>query len=177
MAPIEYNHLTEQDRAHFLEHGWLRVPNSIDPKYLSWLDTMYTRLGYSPTDKSTWEEEYIKLPRHREVLASEFCPAAWEKMVELLGGIENVDPVRERYFGDQLIINFGSQERVDEFERGNHIKSGKEVQSGWHTDNDWYRQFLDSSGNALTIICCFTDIPEFGGGTVVCEDGIKGEST
>jgi hypothetical protein len=36
-----------------------------------------------------------------------------------------------------------------------------------------YRQFLDSSGNALTIIHCFTDIPANGGGTALCEDGIK----
>ncbi len=39
-----------------------------------------------------------------------------------------------------------------------------------------YRQFLDSSGNALTIIACFTDVPPRGGGTALCEDGIKGES-
>lgn len=41
-----------------------------------------------------------------------------------------------------------------------------------------YRQFLDSSGNALTIVHCFTDIlPNGGGGTVVAEDGIKGGLT
>lgn len=41
---------------------------------------------------------------------------------------------------------------------------------------DWrrYRQFLDSSGNALTIIFCFTDVLPNGGGTALCEDGIKG---
>lgn len=41
-----------------------------------------------------------------------------------------------------------------------------------HHDNDWYRQFLDSSGNAITVIHCFTDIPPRGGGTYLCEDGL-----
>jgi hypothetical protein len=45
-----------------------------------------------------------------------------------------------------------------------------------HHDNDWYRQFLDSSGNALTIIHCFTDIPPRGGGTWLCEDGLAGSA-
>jgi len=40
-----------------------------------------------------------------------------------------------------------------------------------------YRHFLDSSGNALTIIACFTDIPERGGGTALCEDGIASKSS
>ena len=34
--------------------------------------------------------------------------------------------------------------------------------------------FLDSSGNALTVIHVFTDIPERGGGTCVAEDGMAG---
>jgi hypothetical protein len=38
-----------------------------------------------------------------------------------------------------------------------------------------YRQFLDASGNALTLIFCFTDIPANGGGTCLNEDGIKRE--
>lgn len=46
------------------------------------------------------------------------------------------------------------------------------VGGGW-SDASRYRQFLDSSGNALTVICCFTDVPANGGGTSLCEDGIK----
>jgi len=35
--------------------------------------------------------------------------------------------------------------------------------------------FLDSAGNALTVIHCFTDVlGDNGGGTNICEDGIKG---
>jgi hypothetical protein len=49
-----------------------------------------------------------------------------------------------------------------------------EEAKGWHTDNDYYRQFLDSSTNALTIINCFTDVKPGQGGTFLAEDGIKG---
>jgi hypothetical protein len=168
--PRQYQYLSDEERAHFLEHGWLRVPGAINPKYLDeWMADLWTRLDYSPTDKSTWKDTYVKLPRHREVPVSDFCPDAWNKMVEIVGGEELIDPVRERYHGDQFIINFGNEQLT---------KTGRDRRpqeaTNWHTDNDWYRQFLDSSGNALTIIHCFTDIPEFGGGTLIAEDGIKG---
>jgi hypothetical protein len=165
--PREYKYLTPEEQAHFLEHGWLKVSNAIKPKYLEgWMADLWVRLGYDPEDKSTWEEDYIKLPRHREVPTSEFCPDAWNKMVEIVGGEDKIDPVRERYYGDQFIINFGN-----EYWKTHEIPPNESP--GWHTDNDWYRMFLDSSGNALTIIHCFTDIPERGGGTMLAEDGIK----
>lgn len=172
-----YTHLTPDEAAHFVEHGWLRIPNAIAPQYLSWLDNMWVRLGMDPEDKSTWTDEYVKLPRHREVRCEEFCPAAWGKICEIVGGADKIDPVRERYYGDQFIINFGTVE-------GKGTTHAPDELKGWHTDNDWwvlpptqadgrYRQFLDASGNALTLIFCFTDIPARGGGTCLNEDGIK----
>ncbi|ORX40215.1 hypothetical protein BD324DRAFT_616889 [Kockovaella imperatae] len=164
----EYKHLTPEEREFFLTHGWLKVEGAIKQQYIDeWMKDFWVRLGYDEHDKSTWEEEYTKLPRHREVRCEEFCPKAWDKMLEIVGGEEVVDPVRERYYGDQFIINFGSEERTKQ--KPIHPREYR----GWHTDNDWYRHFLDSSGNALTIIHCFTDIPERGGGTCVAEDGIK----
>ena len=41
--------------------------------------------------------------------------------------------------------------------------------------NAQYRLFLDSSGNAMTVVHCFTDIPARGGGTWLCEDAVPGE--
>ena len=104
--PFEYKHLTQEDRQHFLEHGWLRVPGAIKQKYIDeWMADLWPRLGWDEHDKSTWDEPYVKMPRHREVLASEFCPEAWLKMCELVGGEDKIDPVRERYYGDQFIVN------------------------------------------------------------------------
>ena len=129
---FEYQNLTPEEREFFVEHGWLRVANSIDPKILKeWMETLWVRLGYDANDKSTWKETYYKMPRHREVPTHEFCPEAWAKMCEIVGGEERIDPVRERYYGDQFIINLGSEQTV------NDDKHDYNTMPGWHTDNDW----------------------------------------
>lgn len=132
---FEYKHLTAEERAHFVEHGWLRVPNAIKPEYLhGWMANLWTRLGWDEHDRSTWTDEYLKMPRHREVPTYEMCPEAWAKMCEIVGGEERIDPVRERYYGDQFICNFGSDktEKID-------IKTwDPRNEKGWHFDNDWW---------------------------------------
>lgn len=130
---LEYKHLSKEERDHFVEHGWLKVENAIDPKYMKeWMADFWVRLGYDKDDKSTWSEEYLKQPRHREAPAPEFCPEAWAKMCEIVGGEDKIDPVRERYYGDQWIVNFGNEARTKE--TGPIDFQGL---TGWHTDNDW----------------------------------------
>ena len=169
-ANPKYKHLTSEDAEHFLQHGWLRVEGSMDPQLTDqWVNDLWTRIGYDPNDPKTWHSEYLHLPRHREIPAAEFCPEAWAKAVELCGGDEMVHPYRERFYGDAFIVNFGSEgtEKIG--------KDDPRSRDGWHVDDDWYRCFLDSGGNAMTVILCFSDIPERGGGTWVCEDGLQGE--
>ncbi|EJU00396.1 hypothetical protein DACRYDRAFT_23289 [Dacryopinax primogenitus] len=80
--------------------------------------------------------------------------------------MDRIDPLRNMH-GDQFIINNGSEY----WENNDSVPQNAK---GWHTDNDWYRQFLDSSENALVVVHLFTDIPPRGGGTCLCEDGIAG---
>lgn len=165
-----YKSLTPEEAEHFLTKGWLCVPGAIKQKYVdSWMNDFWTRIGYDENDKSTWKEEYLHLPRHREVPAEEFAPEAWNKIIDICGGEDRIDPIRERYYGDAFIINFGSEAKAADTREFNPNDS-----VGWHSDDDWYRMFLDSSGNALTVIHVFTDIPERGGGTCVAEDGMEG---
>lgn len=167
-----YKYLTPEDVDHFLTKGWLRVPGAIKPEYIDkWMEDFWPRVNYDPNDKSTWDTQYHHLPRHREVPAEEFAPEAWNKTIEICGGVDRIDPIRERYYGDAFIINFGTDEWANKKEAPLEPHNLK----GWHTDDDWYRMFLDSTGNAMTIIHCFTDIPERGGGTMLCEDGIEGK--
>lgn len=128
---FEYKHLTPEEREFFVSHGWLRVPNAIKPEYLNgWMENFWIRTGMDPNDKSTWKERYFKLPRHREVPTHEFCPEAWAKMCEIVGGEDRIDDVRERYYGDQFIVNMGTEELVGQTHDPKKL-------GGWHTDNDW----------------------------------------
>jgi len=127
---VEYKFLTAEQRQHFLEHGWLLIPNSIPKEHVDkWMADLWcvsisfpllstlltrqsrrTRLGYNPTDPSTWNEEVIWMPRHRDMLTKEFSPDAWAAMCELVGGEERIEPVLNTYSGDQFIVNFGTEE-------------------------------------------------------------------
>ena len=132
----QYKYLSKEEQDFFVTHGWLKVEGAIKQEYIdSWMADMWVRLGYDEHDKSTWTEEYLKMPRHREVRCEDFCPDAWNKMLEIVGGEEVVDPIRERYYGDQFIINFGSEQRVQEAKEGKFAKPNEF--RGWHTDNDW----------------------------------------
>ncbi|EXJ95660.1 hypothetical protein A1O1_00782 [Capronia coronata CBS 617.96] len=145
-----YKHLTPEEVEHFLTKGWLRVPGAIKEENIDkWMQDLWTRIDYDEHDKSTWHSEYLHLPRHREVPAEEFAPEAWNKIVDIVGGEDRIDPVRERYYGDAFIINFGSEDKTTQT-----VEYRPQDKDGWHTDDDWYRLFLDSTGNAMTVIHC-----------------------
>ncbi|KAI8994061.1 hypothetical protein BD414DRAFT_271828 [Trametes punicea] len=167
MAIREFKYLTPEQREHFLEHGWVKIPKAVKEEYLkAFTENVWIRLGYDPNDKSTWTKEKIHMPRHREVPTREFMPKAWGAMCEVLGGEDRIDPTLFESCGDSLIVNLGSEEWVD-----------KEIHpkdlGNWHIDGDWFTHFLDSGEQGLTVIVLFNDILPRGGGTYIAPDGIK----
>lgn len=167
-----YACLTDEEAEHFLVHGWLKVEGGFERKHIDeWLPDFWVRTGYDEHDKTTWKEEYVHVAHHRQVRNEEFCPKAWGKIMDLCGGEDRIHEARERWVGDNFIVNFGSEARAKE-DPASHPPQTK---TSFHSDNDWYRAFLDSSSTALTIVHCFTDIPKNGGGTWLCEDALKGE--
>jgi len=167
----KYQSLTAEEAQHFLEHGWIKIPQAINPIYIErFMKDFWVRLGYDPNDKSTWDEEYVHVTRHKEVPMEDFSPEAWKKVCDIVGGEDRIHPTRERFAGDAFIVNFGTEERT----RQKRIEPS--TKPTFHVDDDWYRLFLDSAGNGLTMIHCYTDIlPNGGGGTIICEDGMPGE--
>ncbi|KAI1791345.1 hypothetical protein LXA43DRAFT_437878 [Ganoderma leucocontextum] len=167
MAIAEYEHLTPEQREHFLEHGWVRIPKAVKEEYrTAFTENVWVRLGYDPQDKSTWTKEKIHMPRHREVPTREFMPKAWGAMCELLGGEDRIDLTLFESCGDSLIVNLGAEEWVDK------VIEPKDL-GNWHIDGDWFTHFLDSSEKGLEVIVLFNDIKPRAGGTYISPDGIK----
>lgn len=168
-----YKHLTSDEVSHFLEHGWVKFSNAMNPDIVDkWMSDLYIRMDMDEHDKSTWTTEYQHLPKHHEVPPQEFCPEAWEKFIEICGGGLNVekdrmDDLRETWYGDAFIVNMGTEAKS----KPDYHPPPPNTKEGWHVDNDWYRLFLDLE-MALTLVFLWTDIPANGGGTWICEDGI-----
>lgn len=62
MAVAEYKYLTPEQREHFLQHGWVKIPKAVKEEYLrAFTENVWVRLGYDPDDKATWTKEKVSL--------------------------------------------------------------------------------------------------------------------
>ncbi|KAH8809349.1 hypothetical protein F5884DRAFT_901449 [Xylogone sp. PMI_703] len=163
-------HLSEEQKQFWLEHGYVKVPNCFSREAADdFTSTIWTRLGASPEDKSTWPVNRLNMPGHVTISAKEFAPKAWDAVCELLGGEDKIDDWCVNW-KDGFIVNLGDANNVD-YE--SDYKVDFRALDNWHADGDWFFHFLDSPEQALLIIPLFTDIEPNGGGTVVCTDGIR----
>lgn len=157
--------LNEAQKAHFLRYGYIRLTGCFSrEKAAEWTRDVWTRLGYSPTDKSTWTSERVNMPSHRSEMVQTFAPKAWAAICELLGGEDRVS-AESSTWNDGLIVNLGTSETEGT------VPDPKEL-PGWHVDGDLFMHFLDSPEQALLVIPLFNDIQEKAGGTMVCPDAI-----
>jgi hypothetical protein len=102
--------LTPEQKAQFLELGFIKIPQCFTrAQAAEWTSTMWTRLGMSPTDKSTWTAERTNMPSHRSVMVQDFAPKAWSGMCQLLGGEERISETM-RSWNDGFIVNLGKEE-------------------------------------------------------------------
>ncbi|KAI0202783.1 hypothetical protein F4808DRAFT_58456 [Astrocystis sublimbata] len=157
--------LTDAEKDFFLKHGYLKLSNCFTREQAAEVcEGVWTRLGMSPTDKSTWTKERTNMPWHRTFDVSTFAPRAWSAICELCGGEERVNP-ESKTWRDSLIVNLGTAEG-----------EGKPVAPrdlpGWHVDGDFFVHYLDSPEQALLVTPLFTDIVPRGGGTVICPPGV-----
>lgn len=161
MAPPKYNSLSQDQVDFFLENGWLKLSGCFTQQQSDDLiNTVWTRLGMDPNDKSTWHTERTNMPAHNKFLASDFAPKAWSAICDLLGGEDKIADYNKTW-GDGLIVNLGTPE-------GHHKDVDPRDLPGWHVDGDFFAHFLDSPEQGLLVIPLFTEIKEGGGGTMIC---------
>lgn len=85
MAHQDYK-LTQEQIDHFMRHGYVRLTDCFSrAKAAEWTADMWTRLGYSPTDKSTWAAERIHMPDHKQEPVSTLRPKHGPPSVSFLG--------------------------------------------------------------------------------------------
>jgi hypothetical protein len=165
MASEETFKLTDEQITDFMKYGYLRPKKCFtSDKAALWTSDVWTRFGYSPTDKTTWTRERTNMPSHKKESVETFAPKAWAAICELLGGEDRV-AAESATWGDGLIVNLGTDEWEGKWPHPSDL-------DGWHVDGDFFVHFLDSREQALLVIPLFTDIKKHTGGTMVCPDGI-----
>jgi hypothetical protein len=149
-----------------MRHGFVRIPSCFSrAKAAQWTADVWTRLGYSPNNQSTWAAELTHMPDHKNEPVMTFAPKAWAAMCELLGGENRMMPWSATW-NDAFIVNLGTAESEGQVPKPTEL-------NGWHVDGDFFTHFLDSPEQGLLVIPLFSDIQEHAGGTMVCSDSIK----
>ncbi|TPX19143.1 uncharacterized protein E0L32_011216 [Thyridium curvatum] len=157
--------LTEAEKAHFLEHGWIKLSNCFTKEQADHMTRdVWTRLGMDPHDKSTWTKKRVNMPMHWDYNSNDFAPKAWAAICELCGGEDRVADFSRRW-RDSYIVNLGSPEGEGKIVPPHDL-------DGWHVDGDFFIHYLDSPEQALLVIPLFTDIVPNAGGTLICPEAI-----
>ncbi|KAJ5491971.1 hypothetical protein N7453_010068 [Penicillium expansum] len=146
-AKLKYK-LSQEQIDHFMKYGYVRLPDCFSrEKAAEWAGDVWTRLGVSPTNKSTWKTEITHMGDTKEEAVKRVAPesATWN---------------------DALIVNLGSPESEGTWPHPADLP-------GWHVDGDFFTHFLDSPEQALLVIPLFTDIQDRAGGTMVCPEAMK----
>lgn len=171
--------LSEADAQHFIEKGYVRVKNCVDPDLAKkWTDEAYDRLGYDPADRSTWTKDIVWMDRHNKAAIKNISPRGWAALCDVTGGEDRIEhkimEIESQHFttidstewSDAFVVNFkrGADKPWD---------PPSPASGGWHKDGSFFRHFLDSREQGLLTIVYWSDVVHKGGGTFIAPDSIK----
>ncbi len=174
----QYQVLTPEQRRHFIEHGYVRVPGCVDRSLAKrWTDEAYQRLGYDPSDRATWTKDIVWMDRHNIAPIRDISPKGWGALCDVCGGADRID-TRVMEIESKHFTTINSTEWSDafvvNFRRGFDqpwVKPSPAA-GGWHKDGSFFRHFLDSREQALLTIVYWSDVAHEGGGTFIAPDSI-----
>lgn len=159
-----YRHITEDDAAHFLKHGYIKLEAGFDPdKAKYWANECWRRLAIDPEDESTWEMDRIHMGGTTEWEIKDFAPKVYDAVCDLCHEDRLRQPV---IWSDHFIVNLREGAGTP------WIPAGPEAK-GWHKDGDFFRHFLDSQEQGLLVFVLWTDVVHHGGPTYVAQDSVK----
>lgn len=171
--------LSEADARHFVEKGYVRVKDCVDPALArKWTGEAYARLGYDPDDRSTWTKDIVWMDRHNIAKIKDISPRGWAALCDVTGGEDRIDhkimEIESKHFttidstewSDAFVVNF--RRGADQ----PWVKPSPEA-GGWHKDGSFFRHFLDSREQGLLTIVYWSDVVPMGGGTFIAPDSIK----
>ena len=176
----QYRILTDAHVQSFLDKGYLVIKGALDPAQAQpWIDRAYARLGYSPTDPSTWEKDIVWMDHENHALIRDMAPKAWDALLDVIGGEDRLEPevyqmpptghftsVNSFEWTDAFIVNF--RRGADQ-----PWQPPSPATKGWHKDGSYFRHFVDSREQALLTIVCWSDMRHQGGGTFVAPDSTR----
>jgi hypothetical protein len=163
MSQPEFPPLSEEQIAHFLDHGHVVIHDCFPRAFAEdWTANAFRRLEYDPNDPATWQQEIVHMPATQRAPMPEIAPKAWQAACELLGGEERVSPCS---WGDSMIVNL--RKGADQ-----PWQPPSPAVGGWHKDGDFFRHFLDSPEQGLLTIVIWSDIAPQGGGTFAAGDSV-----
>jgi hypothetical protein len=161
-----YRVLSDADVEHFLTHGYVLVPGCFSADAArEYTQTMWTRLGYDPDDRSSWAAPSVHMPSHRVIDVASFAPRAWGAVCDLVGGPERISASTPYTWNDGFIVNLG--EGADR-----PWAEASADAPGWHKDGDFFRHFLDSPEQGLLTLVLWSDVRHQGGATFVAADSV-----
>jgi hypothetical protein len=147
MTSKTYKCLTPEQVSHFMEHGFVVIPECFSKEASAeWTQDVWTRLGMDPNDKSTWIRERTNMPEHRRLKVPDFAPKAWDAICDLVGGEDRVTDLSKTW-SDSFIVNTGTPE-----EEGKN-RDPKEL-TGWHVDGEYSKPCGNLSSDASSRGCC-----------------------
>lgn len=160
--------LSEQDREHFMEFGWVRVPeaysraDALAAQMDLWAEV--EKRGVLREDRSTWTMPLLRMNENYDTPAFRRC-----NTTRLADAIEDLVG-QGRWLGRGKPVQWGWW--PVNFANGADEAWDVPAQ-GWHWDGIHFRHQVDSPDQGLLCLCIFSDVGPQGGGTVVAQGSHK----
>lgn len=155
--------LSGSDVEHFIEYGWVKLPEAYSPEdALAVQKAIWRRLeerGVDESDPSTWNAPSVHLRESYRGPEFDRCDTKrlQAAISDLVGQGRLLNPGHPSWGWWPVNFSVGAELPWTVPDRG------------WHWDGHHFRHFVDSPDQGLLTLCVFSEIGPGGGGTLLAE--------